>query len=107
MSKALFPSATPPKVVPDVGQAPKPGPNTHEVSVLQYDPDQKLVVASLPSGVQAIFELTQMASEGSSFTLQLSDNKLGPKIEVTVIPRVDMPKFNSPEEADAWLEANA
>lgn len=106
--KSLFSSQNPPTVeTVDIQDVPAPGPNAFEVASLQYDPDQNLLVVSLPNDVQAAFALSDMATEGSTFTLQLQDSKLGPRVNVEVIPRTVMPRFSSPEEADAWLEANA
>lgn len=105
--KTLFPSVAKPEVT-EVGldDMPEAGPNATEVAALQYDPDSNILVVSLPKGVQAVYKLSDMLG-AASFDMLLVDSKLGPKITVTVTPRTTMPSFGSPEEADAWLEANA
>lgn len=107
MATSLFKSNTPPEVsTVDVTEVPTPGPNAVEVAVLSYDPDTNILHIGMPNDVQAIYQLNDMATEGSSFTIQLADTKLGPRVNVEVVPRTAMPRFTTPEEADAWLEAN-
>lgn len=108
MATSLFQTQSPPtQQTVDVTDLPQPGPNAFEVMSIQYDPDSNIVVVSLPNEVQARFDLAEMEDGGSGFQTLLRDSKLGPRLDIHVTPRVTMPKFNSPEEADAWLEANA
>lgn len=87
------------------------GPNAFEVGVIAYDPDAGILNVRIKSNadaeeIEATMKLDDMTGKGM-VELLLGDNRLAPRIEIVVHPRVKPPTFTSPEEADAWLEAHS
>lgn len=84
---------------------PEPGPNTREVGLLEYDPDAGLLVFTMPNDVRTYIKFDELDGD-RSFDVLLNDTKIGPQVKLT-FKNVRLPKFSSPEEAEAWLEENS
>lgn len=102
--KTLFPSKTAPTI--SMEAEPEPGPNTREIGVLEYDPDAGLLVFTMPNDVKAFVKFDDLDDDGTSFEILLNDSKIGPQVKLQM-KNVRLPKFSSPEEAEAWLEAHS
>lgn len=88
-----------------------PGPNAFEVGVIAYDPDSGVLNIRIKTDadaeeIEATMEVEKMTGTGT-VELLLGSSRLSPRIDIVVHPRVKPPKFSTPEEADAWLEAHA
>lgn len=103
--KTLFPSKAEPVITMEE-ERPVPGPNSREVGVLSYDPDAGLLCFTMPNDVQAFVKFDELDDEGTSFEILLNDSKIGPQVKLQM-RNVRLPKFASPEEAEAWLEAHS
>lgn len=102
--KTLFPSKAEPKITME--EPPEPGPNTREVGVLEYDPDAGLLVFTMPNDVKAYVKFDDLDEAGTEFEILLNDTKIGPQVKLQ-FKNVRLPKFSTPEEAEAWLEAHS
>lgn len=105
--KSLFKSQAQPTLMPPGTPEPQAGPNAFEVCVVSYDPDQNMLVIGMANDVQAFVKLDECDPEGTGIDMLLKDAKLGPRLRLHAKPATPLPKFSSPEEADAWLEANS
>lgn len=87
---------------------PPAGPNTREVFTGEYDPDTHTLRIGMDGDVEFFVEFDKLPGCGNTdLRLQLGESKLSPTVTLSFENPGTPPKFNSVEEAEAWLEAHS